>query len=154
MQNPKARWAQAGWLLLATDPVPLAETASPAADTLIPQLVAQVYATAPPDLRRRLLTHLLKPLGVLSLVAVANGIFAKLLFSSGLPDMQVRAEDAQNVQASDVMALVDRVQQVSVESLDGLARLLTSSPMVSGSAAAAMLVSLLMQRARTRRLDD
>lgn len=120
----------------------------------IAQLVAQVYETAPPALRTRLLEHLLMPLGVLSLVAVANGIFAKIRFRSGWPDMNIRFEDAQSVQPSDVMALVDRVQQVSVRSLDGLAHLLTTSPVVSGSAAAALLVTVLMQRAHTRRMDD
>ena len=128
-------------------PVPVKETA-------IAQLVAQVYETAPPALRTRLLEHLLMPLGVLSLVAVANGIFATIRFRSGWPDMHIRFEDAQNVQPSDVMALVDRVQQVSVRSLDGLAHLLTASPLVSGSAAAALLVTVLLQRARTRRQED
>lgn len=120
----------------------------------IAHLVAQVYETSPPALRSRLLEHLLKPLGVLALVAVANGIFAKIRFHSGWPDMQLRMEDVQLVQASDVIALVERVQQVSVESVNGLARMLTASPVMTGSAAAALLVSMLMQRSRTRRLDD
>ncbi|MDO8457984.1 MAG: hypothetical protein Q7T07_13860, partial [Burkholderiaceae bacterium] len=88
-------------------------------ETAIAQLVAQVYETAPPAVRSRLLEHLLRPLGVLSLVAIADGIFAKIRFRSGWPDLHVRFEDAKNVQASDVVALVERVQLVSVESLDG-----------------------------------
>lgn len=123
-------------------------------DNPIPELVAQVYETAPPALRGRLLEQLLKPLGVLALVAVANGIFAKIRFQSGWPDVHVRLEDAQRVQPSDVIALVDRVQQVNVEALDGLARMLAASPVLSGSAAAAMLITLLMQPARGRRSDE
>ena len=130
------------------------ELTSLATETSIPQLVAQVYETAPPDLRKRLLEQLLRPLGVLSLVAVANGIFAKIWWRSGLTDATVGLEDAQNVQASDVAALVDRVQQVSMESVDGLARVLTASHMVTGSAAAALLVTILMRRIHNRRLDD
>lgn len=74
----------------------------------IAQLVGQVYEFAPPAERSRLLEHLLKPLGVLSLVAVANG----------------------------------------------LADMLAASPVMTGSAAAALLITLLLQRARTRRASD
>jgi len=125
-------------------------------DTGIPvaQLVAQVYESAPPALRSRLLEQLLKPLGVLSLVAVANGIFANIRFHSGWPDMHIQIEDAQSVQSSDVIALVERVQQVSAESVNGLARMLLDSPLMTSSAAAAVLVTVLMQRARTRREGD
>lgn len=123
-------------------------------ETAIAQLVAQVYETAPPAVRSRLLEHLLRPLGVLSLVAIADGIFAKIRFRSGWPDLHIRFEDAKNVQASDVVALVERVQLVSVESLDGLARMLVASPMMVSSAAAALLVTVLMQRARNRGPGD
>lgn len=132
----------------------LGEPGYQASEIQIAQLVAQVYETAPPAVRINLLEQLLKPLGVLSLMAVADGVFAKMRFSSGWPDMQIRFEDAQKVQAKDVIALVERVQQVSVNSVDGLAKLLTSSPVVAGSAAAALLAAVLMQRARTRREGD
>lgn len=123
-------------------------------ETTIAQLVGQVYEIAPPAVRSRLLEHLLMPLGVLSLVAIANGIFAKIRFRGGWPDVHVRLEDAQNVQASDVITLVSHVQQVSVHAVDGLADMLASSPVLMGSAAAALLVTVLMQRVRTRRADD
>lgn len=127
---------------------------SQAADIPISQLVAQVYESASPALRSRLLEQLLRPLGVLSLVAVANGIFANIRFHSGWPDMHIQIEDAQKVQANDVIALVERVQQVSGDAINGLARMLSESPMMTGSAAAAVLVTVLMQRARTRREGD
>ena len=120
----------------------------------IAQLVGQVYELAPPAERSRLLEHLLRPLGVLSLVAVANGIFASIRFRSGWPEMHVRMEDAQNVQARDVITLVNHVQQVSAHAVDGLASLLAASPAMAGSAAAALLVTVLLQRARTRRAGD
>lgn len=129
----------------------LAGTASEAA---IAHLVGQVYEIAPPAERRRLLEHLLKPLGVLSVVAVANGIFANMRFRSGWSDLQVRLEDAQQVQSGDVITLVNYVQQVSIHAVDGLADMLTASPVLTGSAAAALLVSMLVQRARNRRVDD
>ena len=114
----------------------------------------QVHAIAPPADRRRLLEHLLKPLGVLAVVAVANGIFANIRFRSGWSDLHVRLEDAQSVQPSDVITLVDYVQQVSIHAVDGLTDMLGASPVVAGSAAAALLMTLLMQRSRSRRAED
>lgn len=120
----------------------------------IAQLVGQVYEAAPPALRVGLLEQLLKPLGVLSLMAIADGIFARIRFSSGWPEMSIRFEDVQQVRAKDVIALAERVQQVSISSVDGLAKMITASPVMTGSAAAALLVAMLMQRARTRRAGD
>ncbi len=126
----------------------------PVCEATIAQLVGQVYEIAPPAERRRLLEHLIKPLGVLSLVAVANGIFASIRFRSGWPDLHVRVEDARNVQARDVITLVNHVQQVSVHAVDGLAQLLLASPVMTGSAAASLLITLLVKRSRNRRVDD
>lgn len=123
-------------------------------DSSIAQLVGQVYESAPPAERSRLLEHLLKPLGVLSLVAVANGIFASIRFRSGWQEIHVRVEDAQNVQARDVITLVNYVQQVSIQAVDGLAGMLARSPVMAGSAAAALLMTLLLQRAQSRRSRD
>ncbi|MDD2880916.1 MAG: hypothetical protein PHQ58_10780 [Rhodoferax sp.] len=125
-----------------------------AAALTVPQLVGQVYEAAPAADRGHMLEQLLRPLGVLALVAVADGVFAKIRFRGGWPDLHVRLEDAQNVQASDVITLVDYVQQVSVQAVDGLAQMLTMTPMMATSAAAGLLVTLLVQRARTRRAND
>lgn len=117
----------------------------------IPQLVGQVFDAAPAVERGRLLEQLIRPLGVLSLVAIAGGVFASLRFRAGWKDFHVRLEDAQRVSASEVIALVDHVQQVSIEAVDGLAQTLATSPIMAGSAAAALLVSLLLRRAGGRR---
>jgi hypothetical protein len=130
-----------------TDTRALDRTAVQAEEISIPQLVGEVFEAAPPAERRRLLEQLLPPLGLLSLVAVANGIFAKIRFRSGWPEMHIRLEDAQNVRASEVTALVDHVQQVSVQAVDGLAQLVSASPMLASSGAAALLVTLLLRRA-------
>jgi hypothetical protein len=120
-------------------------------DISIPQLVGQVYEVAPVVERGHLLEPLLRPLGVLSLLTVANGIFANIRFRSGWQDLHVRLEDVQNVRASDVIALVEHVQQVSIEAVDGLAQIVTASPMLASSAAAGLLLAVLMQRDHTRR---
>lgn len=125
-----------------------------ASEADIAQLVGQVYAIAPPTVRKRLLEHLLKPLGILSLVAIANGIFATIRFRSGSPDLHIRMEDAQIVQPGDVITLVNHVQQVSIHAVDGLADMLSASPLMTGSTAAVLLVTLLVQRSRNRRAED
>ncbi|MCZ4317146.1 hypothetical protein O4H66_27420 [Comamonadaceae bacterium G21597-S1] len=117
------------------------------------QLVGEVYAAAPPQERSRLLEFLLRPLGVLALVAIADGIFAKIRFRSGWPDPHVTLEDANRVQPSDIVALVERVQQASTDAVDGLASVVAASPLMASSAAAAVLVALLVQHQRKRRVQ-
>ena len=126
-------------------------TRADATATSITELVGKVYEEAPPAERTFLIKHLLQPLGVLSILAVANGIFAKMMFRSGWQDLNLRPEDIQNVRASDVMALVDFAQQSSVDVVDRLAKVISASPVLASSAAAAVLVSLLVRRARRRR---
>lgn len=127
---------------------------TPEKDRAIFELVAQVYEAAPPADRGHILEQLLRPLGVLSLVAVADGIFARIRFRAGWQDLNVRLEDLPGVQPTDVIALVDHAQQVSVEAVNGLAQLVLASPGLSGSAAAMVLVGLLLQRSRRGRGDD
>ena len=129
---------------------PTRDDADPTDDISVPQLVAEVYAEAPATERGHLLEQLLRPLGVLSLVAIADGIFAKVRFRGGWQDLHVRLEDIQNVRPAHVVALVDHAEQVSIEAVDGLAQLLSTSPLMSGSAAAALLVAVLVRRAHLR----
>jgi hypothetical protein len=117
---------------------------------LLPALVARVYEEAPPALRGHLLEHLLKPLSLLSLVAVANGLFARLTLGEGWALRRVSSEDASRVDSSDVMALVAHVQQVSVQAVDSLSKVIAGSPVLAGSAAAAMLLALLAKQRRNR----
>ena len=122
-----------------------------ATDMTIPQLVGKVYDTASTSERCRMLEYLMKPLGALALVTVCNGIFTKIWFRSGWHDLHIRPEDVQTIRGSDVISLVEYVQQASAETIDGLASLLATSPMMVYSATAAMLVAVLVRRARTRR---
>lgn len=117
---------------------------------LVPALVGKVYEEAPLAVRGRLLEHLLKPLGVLSLVAVANGVFARISASNGWSNLKIRPEDAQHVEVNDVVALVNHVQQVSVQAVEGLTQVLTASPVLTGSAAVALLLTLLARQAKQR----
>lgn len=118
-----------------------------------PELVGKIYEAAPPTMRVRMLETLLRPLGVLALVGVCNGLFAKIWFRSGWSELQLRPEDVQMVQGFDVAALTDYIQQASARTLDALALLLSSSPLMTCSAAAALLVAELMRRAQAGRTD-
>ena len=121
-----------------------------AAHVGIPQLVGRIYDAAPMAERRRILEHLLRPLGALAVVGVCNGIFTKIWFRNRWSDLHIRAEDAQSVQGIDVIALVDYVQQASADTIGGLASMLAASPMIVYSAATVMLVSILVRRLQSR----
>ena len=135
---------------MTSDLPPQDERLTPSQPEAIPELVAQVYEIAPPTERRHMLEQLLRPLGVLSLVAVAHGVFASIRFRSGWSEMHIQLEELSHVHASDIVALVEHAQQVSVEAVDGLAQMLSSSPQLAASAAGALLVALLVERSRRR----
>ncbi len=123
------------------------ESATPAMkNQMLAQLVGQVYETAPNTERKRLVEHLMKPLGILSLAAVANGIFVKIRFKGGWSDGPARMDDAQGVQVSDVIDLANFAQQVSTEAIGGLAQMLASSPVLTSSVAAALLIKIVLRR--------
>lgn len=121
---------------------------------ILSRLVGRVYEAAPPATRRKLLEHLLRPLGLLSLAVVANGAFAKVLSRGNWFDKSVPLDEVHNIQPGDVVTLVDYVLQVSSDAINGLAQLLTASPSLTSSAAATVLVTLLLQRASKRRSSD
>ena len=117
----------------------------------VAQLVGALYAEVPAAEQSRMLARMLKPLGLLSLAAVANGTFARLWYRGEHDIGHIRLEDAHGLPSSDIVALVEFVQQVSVETIEGVAGALCSSPAVAGSAAAAMLVRVLLRRLHARR---
>lgn len=121
---------------------------------ILAQLVGKVYESAPVLLQMRLLEQLLRPVGVLSLIAIANGIFAKIRFRASWPGTSLRTADVQSVRPADVVALVEYSLQVSGAALIGLTPMLTTSPSLAGSGATAVLASLLLQRTHHRRADD
>lgn len=130
--------------------------ASPPAqkDHIIAELVGKIYRDAPLVERTHLLEQLLKPLGVLSFLTVANGIFAQFRFRREWPQVKVQPDDLLTVQAGDVVALVDYLQQVSVMAIDNLVQQIASEPRIAGSAAAAVLLTISMMRSRHRRAND
>lgn len=120
----------------------------------VPTLLGQVYAESPVSLKSRLLEQLLKPLGLLSLATVCNGAFANLAFNNDWFKRGIRPELVQSVDADQVMALTGYVQQVSFQAVDGLAQVLSGSPVMQGSVAASALLALLMKRGREQPKTD
>jgi hypothetical protein len=120
-------------------------------DASIPQLVGDVFDAASAPDRARLIEPLLRPLGILSVVTVAGGIFAGLRLRGGWQELQVRVEDIQQVCASDVVALARHAEQISVDVFDNLLRALLASPELAGSAAGVLLLSAIVRRLVARR---
>ncbi|OYU44965.1 MAG: hypothetical protein CFE44_10050 [Burkholderiales bacterium PBB4] len=115
-------------------------------------LVGRAYADSPPQMRKSLLEHLIRSVGVLGLVTVAGGVFAKIRLRSSWPDIAVRLEDLQDIHTLDVVALVDYVQQVSTGALADAVQLLASNPSFTSSGAMAVLMGIILQRAPDRRI--
>jgi hypothetical protein len=116
----------------------------------VPVLVAAVFEAAPPPERKRLLELLIRPLGLLSLVAVANGIFANSGLRNNWTRVSLQPDDVNKVQPNDVMALAMHVQQISAHAFDGMRTVLTNSPALMGTTAAALLLTLLTQEVKRR----
>lgn len=131
----------------------LPRSTQPVIDGAIPDLIARVYEAAPQEERRALLATLLRPLSLLSLAAIGSGIFVHLRLHGGWPEFQPAVEDLRRVRSSDMVALVHHVQQVSVETVNGLTEMFKGSPVMVGPATAAMLLALMLQRSRRRRAD-
>ncbi len=119
---------------------------------MLAKLVAKVFETAPAAMRMHMLEQLMRPVGVLPLIAVANGVFARMRFHSGWPANHLRVEDVQSVGPADVMALVEHVLHTQADSLDGLLSELLDTPDIAGTGAAAVLVAILLKRAHDRRV--
>ena len=126
---------------------------SKASEITIAQLVSEVYEAASLCERSCIIRHLLRPLGLLALVGVADGVFAKLWLRNPTQGLQIQIEDALSVGASDIVALVEFVQQVSVETIDGLSQIVATSPTMATSVAAELLVMVLMWRLQYRRYE-
>jgi hypothetical protein len=116
----------------------------------VPQLVGEVYAQAPAPLRSSLVEQLMRPLGLLSLVAVAGGAFARLKSRSGWHDGPPPLEHLREISAGDVAALAEHVQQVSSDAIDALLQGLANSPLLAGSAIAAVLAVWFARQGRRR----
>jgi len=107
---------------------------------LMPLWVSDVYAESPAELRARLLECLLKPVGVLGLVAVAGGAFAALRQRTGWQRVNVTLEDTLSYTADQVLELATYIQQSTPDVFGHIADLLVSSPTALGGLSAVLLL--------------
>jgi len=124
------------------------ETSAAGSPTLLPLWVAGLYRDAHAGLRVQLLERLLRPMGVLGLVAVADGVFAALRHRHGWQRLQVTAEDTAAVSADHVFQLAAYLQERTPEALSSLSDLLASHPAALATVSGALLWDLLRRSSR------
>jgi hypothetical protein len=117
----------------------------------VAELVGRAYEDAPPAERSYLLETLLRPLGVLALASIADGAFAAMRLRGRLQDPVVQPDDVRRVRSADIVALADCVQRAGVDAIDRLGPALMASPATAASAAAALLVAMLVARMQRNR---
>jgi hypothetical protein len=111
------------------------------------RLVARLYRAASEPLRARMLACLLRPLGTLSMAAVAAGAFGHLLHRGGAARDSVALEDASRYSSDQILELARFVQEVNPQALAQLAGLLSDNAMGVAALSASALV-LLYRRSR------
>jgi len=121
----------------------------------IARVVSRVYRAANGALRADMLAHLLRPLGVLGLVSVASGAFARLVRRDGLVPDAIAAEDIVRFSSEEIRELTVFVHEVNPEALQPLIEQLAQNGMGIAALSTAALVMLLHnsreRSARTRR---
>jgi hypothetical protein len=118
------------------------------------RLVARVYGDASLEMQRDILLSVAQPLGVLSLVAVANGVFSKVFFRDSDLTPNISLEQVSSIALTDVWTLIDFAYQVSGDAFNGLAQLIPASPSVAATASALLLLTWIAQRKKRRRCTD
>ena len=109
----------------------------------IAKVVSRVYRAANDALRSDMLTHLLRPLGVLGLVAVASGAFARLMRRDGLVPETISADDIARYSSEQIRELTMFVHEVNPDALQPLVEQLAQNGMGIAALSTAALVMLL-----------
>jgi len=110
----------------------------------VARLISRLYATANAPLRARMLAGMLRPLGTLSLVAIAAGAFAGFLHRGSHEGVRVALDDVGRYTNDQIFELARFVEQVSPEALQQVATLVADNPV--GVAAFSVSVAMLLLR--------
>ncbi len=127
------------------------ETTHDRAAITAPRLISRLYASASQPLRAKLLAYLVRPLGLLGLAAVAAGAFAVLLRRGSPGNITVAIDDVARYSNQQVLELASFVEQVSPETLQQVATLISDNPVgiaAFSASAAFLLVRVLQRKAR------
>lgn len=110
--------------------------------TAAARLVSRVYRGASAPLRADMLACLLRPLGTLSLVAVASGAFAGLLQRGGAVPDSVSLDDVSRYSSDQIRELALFVHEVDPAAIQHIGNLLSHHPMTVTALSASALVLL------------
>ena len=133
--------------------IPVGDGAAGVRSSNIAQMIANVYQDAATGQRLQLIERLMQPLGLLAVVTVAHGAFARIWFRRGWQDLTVRVEDLRMVGFQDVLALARFVEESSMDTIDSLIQMLASWPTLASSSAVLVLVAALVRRAALRHTE-
>jgi len=106
------------------------------------RVVSRVYRAANDAVRADMLLHLLRPLGMLGLVAVASGAFARLARRDGMMPDTISAEDMVRYSSEQIRELTLFVHEVNPDALQPLVEQLAQSGMGIAALSTAALVML------------
>jgi hypothetical protein len=106
------------------------------------RLVSRAYRSASEPLRADMLACLLRPLGTLSMAAVASGAFAGLLLRQGAMPDSVSSEDALRYSSDQIRELALFVHEVNPEAIQQIGNLLTHNATTLTALSASALVLL------------
>jgi len=109
----------------------------------IARVVSRVYRAANGAIRADMVAHLLRPLGLLGLVSVASGAFARLVQRDGLVPDPISAEDIVRYSSEQIRELTIFVHEVDPDALQPLIEQLTQNGMGIAALSTAALVMLL-----------
>lgn len=116
--------------------------ANPRKRSAIARAVSRIYRAANDAMRADMLVHLLRPLGLLSLVAVASGAFARLVRGGGMAPDAISAEDMVRFSSEQIRELTLFVHEVNPDALQPLVEQLARDAMGMAALSTAALVML------------
>ncbi|MBV8125159.1 MAG: hypothetical protein JOY60_06825 [Burkholderiaceae bacterium] len=101
------------------------------------QCIARLYAEAQMDERAHIVELLLRPIGALSLIGVAGGLFAKIRFKAPWENARIAARDIELIKPEDVLELAIQAEEIEPNILVRLLDMVDASPRLSDLPSAA-----------------
>jgi len=120
--------------------LPSSASSGEAGAALVPLYVAGVFREAPVDFRVQLVECLMRPMGALGLVAVANGVFAAVRQRHGWDRLQVTLDDTARISADQVLELSTYLQQTAPDVFGQVADMVSRQPAVASGLSAMLLL--------------
>lgn len=114
----------------------------------VPRYVSQLFDAAPVGVRAQLIETLMRPMGVLGLVAVAGGAFAAVRQRNGWQHLRVTLDDAARITADQIQELSTYLVQAAPEVFSQIADLLDRQPLLMSSLSTVLLLHAVQRLGR------